>query len=138
MKTFLITLLSFATLLLMAFGVYTGSDGAVSFVVAYIWVLCLLGIPTAALIVLMAASMTATSDKAKKQKLWCQLTKVCKKPTLIGRCWRWATFLAMCAMLAYSGWIFTTVVYVISVITMAFAAGIGRDAVSDLMFASDK
>uniref|UniRef100_UPI0035C787E2 DNZ54_00345 family protein n=1 Tax=Serratia quinivorans TaxID=137545 RepID=UPI0035C787E2 len=138
MKTFLITLLSFAILLLMAFGIHTGSDGAVSFVVAYIWVLCLLGIPTAALIVLMAASMTATSDKAKKLKLAGQLAKACKKATFIGRIWRWITFLVMCAMLAYSGWIFTTVVYVISVITMAIATGIGRDAVNDLNLTAEK
>lgn len=123
-------LLAYVITLLMMSGMIYGLryevDGVVTLIVSINWILCILAIPVA-LAIIASAVLYEKSTGTKRDSYEKALLDAVKKKSILEKAFGWATFIGMTALLSWSGWIVTAVVYVLASVFMRMAKSIAKD-----------
>lgn len=78
------------------------------------------------------ALVTIETNAEKKEKLIELLKKAAVKRGIIRRSWNWLCLVLIAGALAYGGWVFTAVVYVITSLICRLCGSIARDKIDEL------
>jgi|GEM_PF-6958091 len=124
------TFIAYTITLLMLIGMTAGThyqiDGLITVCVSISWMLSILVLPVAFAIIAVSLLYEKSSGESRK-KLEKTLVDAAKKKSLIAKAFGWASFIAMTALFAWSGWIVTAVVYVLASLIMKLANSIAKD-----------
>ncbi|WP_275146199.1 hypothetical protein [Citrobacter portucalensis] len=125
-------IVSYSLLCLLAFGSVTGAKALVSITVAAYWVIILLGLFVGMLILLLSYAIDLVKDEAAKQKVIDAVREAVKRKSKFMRFVDWSCVAAIAVLLAYSGWVFTGVCYVLVALIVKFCLSMARDNVTTL------
>lgn len=110
----------------MIFGIYTGHSQFVGVSVAAFWLLIVLSIYVGFASALTVSSLDLLVGEPLKTTIE-SLKKSVKKSHIIFRIWGEIRFLTAVVLLAYSGWVFTAVCYVLASLFVRIIASVVRD-----------
>lgn len=111
----------------MIFGIYTGHSQFIGIAAAAFWILILLGIFISCVIGVAAGSLESLVDKTSQKESIESLQRFSRKRHIVIRVWGWGCLIAAVVLLAYSGWIFTAVCYVLASLFVRLIASVVRD-----------
>lgn len=135
MKSFLTKALtnigSYALLSLLAYSAIFDNQQLIGISVAAYWVVISLGLFMGALIMVLSVAKDHTRDEAAKQKLIELVREATKRRSKVMRGVQWACLISITMLLAYSGWVFTAVIYVLVGLIVKFFLSIARDNVAE-------
>ncbi|NTZ48385.1 hypothetical protein FCM30_21860 [Lelliottia aquatilis] len=109
----------------MIFGIYTGHSQFVGIAAAAFWILILLGIFISCFIGVAASLLESLVGESLKTTIE-SLQRFSRKRHIVIRVWGWGCLIAAVVLLAYSGWIFTAVYYVLASLFVHLVASVVR------------
>ncbi|POZ13678.1 hypothetical protein ACB496_12790 [Lelliottia nimipressuralis] len=109
----------------MIFGIYTGHSQFVGIAAAAFWILILLGIFISCFIGVAASLLESLVGESLKTTIE-SLQRFSRKRHIVIRVWGWGCLIAAVVLLAYSGWIFTAVCYVLASLFVHLVASVVR------------
>ncbi|WP_421412589.1 hypothetical protein ACOMDM_13565 [Serratia plymuthica] len=125
------SIISFALLAVLGYGVVTDNKPLVTMAAAAYWVIILLGLVVGVLTLIVSYAVLSEKDEQKKQQGLRIVTEVVKKKNFLRRAIDWICFIAIAGSLSYSGWIFTAVCYVVVALIIKLMLSIARDNVKE-------
>ncbi|WP_419058378.1 hypothetical protein [Kluyvera georgiana] len=135
MKSFLTKSLmnigSYALLSLLAYSAIIDNQQLIGISVAAYWVVIFLGLFMGALIMVLSVAKDHTRDETAKQKLIELVREATKRRSKVMRGVQWVCLVSITMLLAYSGWVFTAVIYVLVGLIVKFFLSIARDNVAE-------
>lgn len=123
--------ISFSLLSLLAYASYTGSSSLTNLTVAAYWVIMALGLFIGILLLVLSYAKDHAKSEDEKNKVIELIVAATKKKSIIFRFIDWFCLAAIVALLAYSGWVFTAVFYVMVALIVKLLISIARDNVSE-------
>lgn len=130
--SFLAGLFHYTTLLALLWGVYAGKTSIIGMASVAIWIVILLGIFMVFFTLLIAFGASYLADQKKRQDGLEYLERFSKRRSIAARTWGWVMLITTAILLAYSGWAFTAVCYVMVSLLLRFCAVIARAGVAEL------
>lgn len=121
----------------MIFGIYTDQSQFVGIAAAAFWILIVLGIFISCVLGIAASALDSLVDETSLRATIQSMQRFSRKRHIIFRLWGWTCLIAAVALLAYSGWIFTAVCYVLASLFVRLIASVVRDKLSELEKQSD-
>lgn len=122
---------SYCILFLLAFGIATGNKALVSITAMAYWVGISLGFVAGIFILLISNAMDHAPDEVTKQKIAGIALEAVKRKSKFMRFIDWVYLIAVAVLLAYSGWVFTGVCYVLVTLMVRFFLSVVRNNVSE-------
>ncbi|MEI9745856.1 hypothetical protein [Enterobacter ludwigii] len=133
----LISCIYYIVMASMIFGIYTGQSQFVGIAAAAFWILILLGIFTSCVIGAAASALDSLVDETSLRATIQSMQRFSRKRNIIFRLWGWMCLIAAVALLAYSGWIFTAVCYVLASLFVRLIASVVRNKLDEIEKRSD-
>ncbi|WP_432409807.1 hypothetical protein [Serratia marcescens] len=125
------SIISFALLAVLGFGVVTDTKPLVTMAAAAYWVIILLGLVVGVLTLIVSYAVISEKDEQKRQQGLKLIIGVVKKKNLLRRTVDWIYFIVIACSLSYSGWVFTAVCYVVVALIVKLMLSIARDNVKE-------
>lgn len=116
----------------MIFGTLTGQADIISISVAALWVVIVLGCIFGALTAFVAYGSEKVRDEKARAETLDSVREIVKRKKKLTRYWGWFCMAMVIAMLAYSGWVFTAVCYVLSSLFVTLCIYLAREKVEEL------
>ncbi|CNL92937.1 hypothetical protein [Yersinia aleksiciae] len=135
MKSFIYQTISLGLLVTLIFSVLTGQESITAIAVSAYWIVIFLAAFVSVAVMLTTALVTIETNAGKREKLIELLNKVAVKRGVIRRGWNWLCLILIAGALAYGGWVFTAVVYVIASLICRLSVSIARDKIDELELA---
>lgn len=132
MKAFLGFLFSTTLITLLIYSLMTGNDGLASMVVGVYWIISILGLIVAVIGLFISSGIDDLPDSPSREKGLNLLKQLGKKNWVISRIWGWLSLAVITLALAYSGWVFTAVVYAIVCLLCRLCVSVVRDKLKAL------
>lgn len=132
MKSFFYQVISLTLLVALIFSVLTERESITAVVVSAYWIAIFLAAFASVAVMLVTALVTMEKNTEKKSKLIELLNKAAVKRGTIRRAWNWLCLVLIAGALAYGGWVFTAVVYVITSLICRLCVSIARDKIEEL------
>ncbi len=136
MKKFIATAISsvvyYGILAAMIFAVITGTPHLLNVAAAAFWVVILRGGFTGVIYLVIAYGLESSKDEKAQQEGIEFLKKLTRRKNLVSRWWGWVCLAASAAILAYGGWVFTAVCYVLTSLFVRLCASLARDKLTNL------
>ena len=127
----IVHVISNGLLCLLAYASYTGSKSLVSISVAAYWVIMFLGLFIGCLVLVLSYAKDHAKDDETKGKVVDLVGEVTKRKSKFSRGIHWLYLALIVALLAYSGWVFTAVFYVLVSLIVKLFISIARDNIND-------
>lgn len=121
----------------MIFGIFTDQSQFVGIAAAAFWIHILLGIFISCVIGAASSALDSLVDETSLQATIQSMQRFSRKRHIIFRLWGWMCLIAAVALLAYSGWIFTVVCYVLASLFVRLIASVVRDKLDEIEKRSD-
>jgi hypothetical protein len=118
-------------LCLLAYASYSGSKSLVSISVAAYWVIMFLGLFIGCLMLVLSVAKDYAKDAETKDKAIGLVGEVTKRKSKLSRTLGWIYLCLIVALLAYSGWVFTAVFYVLVSLIVKLLISFARDNIID-------
>lgn len=125
------SVISFALLAVLGYGVATDTKPLVTMAAAAYWVIILLGLVVGTLTLVVSYAVRSEKDEQKKKQGLKMIIDVVKKKNFLCRAIDWICFIAIAGSLSYSGWVFTAVFYVVVALIVKLMLSIARDNVKE-------
>ncbi|WP_227719870.1 DNZ54_00345 family protein [Yersinia proxima] len=135
MKSLIYQAISLVLLATLIFSVLTERESITAIVVSAYWIVIFLAAFVSVAVMLVTALVTIETNAEKKEKLIELLKKAAVKRGIIRRSWNWLCLVLIAGALAYGGWVFTAVVYVITSLICRLCGSIVRDKMDELELA---
>ncbi|MGH1594100.1 DNZ54_00345 family protein [Yersinia proxima] len=135
MKSLIYQAISLVLLATLIFSVLTERESITAIVVSAYWIVIFLAAFVSVAVMLVTALVTIETNAEKKEKLIELLKKATVKRGIIRRSWNWLCLVLIAGALAYGGWVFTAVVYVITSLICRLCGSIVRDKMDELELA---
>lgn len=132
MKSFIYQVISLTLLAALIFSVLTERESITAIVVSAYWIVIFLAAFVSVAVMLVTTLVTIETNAEKKEKLIELLKKAAVKRGIIRRSWNWLCLVLIAGALAYGGWVFTAVVYVITSLICRLCGSIARDKIDEL------
>lgn len=140
MKKFLTKLMaeivSVGLLALLAYSVWEGVASLTAIAAAAYWIIIALaifvGLISCVGIWAIEKELEVNGDPVKREKLLGSLEATFKKQGLLRKSVSWINLIIVVCLLAYSGWVFTAVTYVLIALLYKFAISMGRETFENL------
>ncbi|EPS1980447.1 hypothetical protein ACVCDR_005414 [Klebsiella pneumoniae] len=113
----------------LAFGSVTSQSNILNIAAAAFWVVILLGCVIGVFTTSLAYAVEKVTDEKSRQSALESLRKIVRRKNVIARWWGWLCTVAIIALLAYSGWVFTAVCYALSSLFVRLCISLARDKV---------
>ncbi|AHE72778.1 hypothetical protein M942_08560 [Enterobacter ludwigii] len=128
----LISCIYYIVMASMIFGIYTGQSQFVGIAAAAFWILILFGIFISCVIGAAASALDSLVDETSLRATIQSMQRFSRKRNIIFRLWGWICLISAVALLAYSGWIFTAVCYVLASLFVRLIASVVRDKLAEI------
>lgn len=135
MKSFIHQAISLGLLVTLIFSVLTARGSITAVVVSAYWIVIFLAAFASVAVMLITALVTIETNAGKREKLIELLKKAAVKRGVIRQGWNWLCLVLIAGALAYGGWVFTAVVYVITSLICRLSVSIARDKIDELELA---
>lgn len=122
----------YALLAALLFAVTTGAGSLLRVVAAAYWVIVLLGAVVGLLALIITFGVEYSKDDKSRREDIEYLERFAKRKNAIARVWGWFCLVLEASMLAYGGWVFTAVAYVIASLFVRLCCSLARDKVEKL------
>ncbi|CNJ00201.1 Uncharacterised protein [Yersinia frederiksenii] len=132
MKSLIYQAISLVLLATLIFSVLTERESITAIVVSAYWIVIFLAAFVSVAVMLVTTLVTIETNAEKKEKLIELLKKAAVKRGIIRRSWNWLCLVLIAGALAYGGWVFTAVVYVITSLICRLCGSIARDKIDEL------
>lgn len=134
-KFFTESLVKVSYYLLMAvllFAVFTGANSLLGIVAAAYWVIVVLGMFMGIIsLVVMFGIDYSTNEKSRSEGIDL-LKRFTERKGAVRRAWGWVCLAVSTALLAYGGWVFTAVTYILASLFVRLCHSLARDKVAKL------
>ncbi|CNL53928.1 hypothetical protein [Yersinia proxima] len=132
MKSLIYQAISLVLLATLIFSVLTERESITAIVVSAYWIVIFLAAFVSVAVMLVTTLVTIETNAEKKEKLIELLKNAAVKRGVIRRAWNWLCLVLIAGALAYGGWVFTAVVYVITSLICRLCGSIARDKIDEL------
>lgn len=132
MKSLIYQAISLVLLATLIFSVLTERESITAIVVSAYWIVIFLAAFVSVAVMLVTTLVTIETNAEKKEKLIELLKNAAVKRGVIRRAWNWLCLVLIAGALAYGGWVFTAVVYVITSLIFRLCGSIARDKIDEL------
>lgn len=132
MTKMVVNITNYVLLFLLLYAVLTQTQSLVGLTVAVYWVIMSLGLFIGPLIYILSHAAKSAKDEESRRKALEIIGDSAKKRNVLLRSLGWAELIIISCLLAYSGWIFTAVCYVLTSLYMRLFISMARDNVATL------
>ncbi|MCG0458535.1 hypothetical protein L6R44_20955 [Enterobacter cloacae complex sp. ECC445] len=122
----------YVLLAVLLFAVMTGASSLLRVVAAAYWVIVLLGAIVGLLALVITFGVEYSKDEKSRREGIEYLKRFAKRKNAIARVWGWFCLVLGASLLAYGGWVFTAVAYVIASLFVRLCCSLARDKVEKL------
>lgn len=110
--------------------VITDNHSILNITAATFWIIILLGCFFGPAHVVVAYGIEYTKDEKARADGIAALTRFTKRKNIVRRAWGWLCLAVVTALLAYGGWVFTAVCYVLASLFVQLCASLSRSKLS--------
>ncbi|KAF1368736.1 hypothetical protein [Yokenella regensburgei] len=130
--SFLVSAADGCLLVVLGYGVFTGSSSLVGVTAAAYWVQMFLLIGTSLLLLILSYSVKEGAVGENSQKAVELIGTQAKRRNPVLRGIRWGEHILIVVLLAYAGWVFTGICYALVVMTCRLFISMARENVANL------
>lgn len=124
---FISNAISWSLLSLLAYAAWTGSDALSRISAVAYWVIIILMVFISIIVTFAAFLISRENNHEKKMAAIQNLRVIFKRSGVLSKIVGWLRLIAIVMLLAYAGWVFTAVSYVLCALFSRFIISVGRD-----------
>lgn len=126
------SLTHYGLILILLYAVSTGTQSLLGLIAATYWVIMSLGIFIGPLLYILSHAAKNKKDEESGRKAMELVSNAVKKKNAFLRALGWFELIVISCLLAYSGWIFTAVCYVLSSFYLRLFISMARDNIASV------
>lgn len=127
LTSFIGNVISWGLLALLAYSAWAGNEAVSKILAVAYWVIIILAIFIAFIATLAARLISREISLKKKMAAIENLRVIFKRQGVVRKTVNWLSLIAIVMLLAYTGWVFTAVIYAFSSLLSRFIISAGRD-----------
>lgn len=118
---------SIGLIALLGYSIWKDLPSMTAIAASAYWIVIALAIFVGAISCIGLVALGEEMDPEKRKSLTDNLTDMFKKPSAFRKCINWIALFLIVGMLAYTGWVFTAVCYMLVSLLFKFIASLGRE-----------